>query len=104
MSGTAVSFSAVIVPVMLFMLSGVALANTYESRKSKFKAFFFLLMTVALFGGGYYMLTTGKTAGNLRSNASARYANWQAARAAKLGPTANVPPPAGAPPPLGAPM
>jgi len=104
MSGTAVSFGDVVVPVMMFMLSGVAAAKTWDTRKSKFKAFFFLILTAALFAGGYYMLTTGKTAGNLRSNAAAKYANWQAARAAKLGPTANVPPPAGAPPPMAAPM
>jgi len=99
MSGTAVAFGPMIVPVMLFMLSGVALAKTWESRKSKFKAFFMFVLTVALFYGGYYFMTTGKTVGNLRSNASARYANFQAARAAKLGPTSNVPQPAGAPPP-----
>jgi hypothetical protein len=87
------------------MLSGVALANTWESRKSKFKAFFMFVLTVGLFYGGYYFMTTGKTVGNLRNNAQARYANFQAARAAKLGPTTNVPPPMGAaPPPMAAPM
>ena len=99
MSGTAVAFGPMIVPVMLFMLSGVALANTWESRKSKFKAFFMFVLTVGLFYFGYTMMTTGKTFGNYRSNASAKYSNWQAQRAAKLGPMTNVPPPAGAPPP-----
>jgi hypothetical protein len=85
MSGTAVSLGAVLLPVVLFTLSGVALANTWESRKNKIKAFFMLVLTVGLFGGGYYFLTTGKTIGNVRGN-------LQALRA---------PPPPGAMGPLG---
>lgn len=101
MSGTAVSFSEMLLPVAFFMLSGVALAKTWESRKSKFKAFFMFVITAGLFGGGYYFMTTGKTLGNVRSNASAKYANFQAQRAARMGgPTANVPVAApGMPPP-----
>jgi hypothetical protein len=105
MSGTAVPFGSMIIPVMLFMFSGVALAKTWDSRKKKLQAFFMLVLTVVLFYGGYYFMTTGKTVGNLRNNAQARYANFQAARAARLGPTTNVPPPMAAPPPpMGAPM
>ena len=106
MSGTAVPFGSMIVPVMLFMFSGVALAKTWDSRKKKMQAFFMFVLTVGLFYGGYYFMTTGKTVGNLRNNAQAKYANFQAARAASLGPTANVAPPpmVMAPPPMGAAM
>jgi uncharacterized membrane protein len=105
MSGTAVAFGDMLLPVAFFMLSGVALANTWDSRKNKMKAFFMFVITMGLFGGGYYFMTTGKTLGNVRSNASAKYANFQAQRAAaKLGPTANVPvAPPGMPPPALAP-
>ena len=108
MSGTAVAFSEMLLPVAFFILIGVALAKTWESRKSKFKAFFMFVITAGLFGGGYYFMTTGKTLGNVRSNASTKYANFQAQRAAaaaaKLGPTANVPVAApGMPPPALAP-
>lgn len=109
MSGTAVPFGQVVVPVALFITSGVTFAFAWDnSQKKKIKAFFQLVFSIALFYVGYTMMTTGKTFGNYRSNASAKYSNWQAQRAAaaasKLGPTANVPIAApGMPPPALAP-
>ena len=102
-TGTAVGLMDALPILILSMGSGFFLSMSLDnSKKNKFKAFFQFVLSVICIGFAYVMLTKGKTIKNYRSNVS----NWQAARAAKLGPTTNVPAPAGvaAPPPMAAPI
>jgi hypothetical protein len=111
MSGTPLSLGQVILPIIMFVGSGFAVAKAYDDHKAKSKmAYFWMLMFLIFVGGGYYTLTKGVTATNVRGMAQAsiangqqKFANWRASRAVGIqGPPGGAPyvPPAGAAAPM----
>lgn len=73
MSGTPVSLGSVLLPVILFVGAGFSLGKAYDAKRSKSKMWYFwALMLVIFVGGGYYTLTKGVSATNLRNMTRAR--------------------------------